>query len=273
MANRLAVRTAKWIYRHTPSAALRRMYFALFCHLVRHRSVVAPVGTLTFALDLGELIDLSLYLGEYERDTAAALARHCAPGSVVFDVGANVGAHTLALAERAGSSGRVYAFEPTEYAYGKLLRNLELNPRLQNVVASRVALSDRNAEEEWELRATWRPDGRHSSYRTRVDVVRLDDWCRREGVARIDLVKLDVDGHEMAVLAGGAGIIEASLPDIVVEIGAYHFDSDDRNPLLFLRERGYEFFSIDGERPMDLPQIRRACAGRDSVNLVAKARR
>src|SRR5690242_14063504 len=91
MANRLAVRTAKWIYRHTPSAALRRMYFALFCHLVRHRSVVAPVGTLIFALDLGELIDLSLYLGEYERDTAAALARHCAPGSVVFDVGANVG--------------------------------------------------------------------------------------------------------------------------------------------------------------------------------------
>ncbi|HEV2718823.1 MAG TPA: FkbM family methyltransferase [Thermoanaerobaculia bacterium] len=272
MAVRLAMRTAKWIYRHTPSAALRRLYFLLFCHLVRRRSVVAPVGTLTLALDLGELIDLTLYLGEYEHDTAAALARHCAPGSVVFDIGANVGAHTFSLADLAGSSGHVYAFEPTEYAFGKLMRNLSLNPRLRNVVASRVALSDHNAEEEWELRATWRPDGRHSSYRTRVEVVRLDDWCRRNAIERVDLIKLDVDGHEMAVLAGGRTMIATSLPTIVLEIGPYHF-AGGGNPLVFLRERGYEFFSLSGERPMDLSAIREACAGRDSVNVVAKARR
>ncbi len=272
MMRGVMMRAAKWVYRHTPWAPLRRFYFFTFYRLVRNRSLIAPVGSLTFALDLGELIDLALYLGEYERDVCAALARYCAPGSAVLDIGANVGAHTLRLAELAGEGGRVYAFEPTEYAYGKLARNLSLNPRLRNVMLVHAALSDHNAEEECEIRATWRPDGRHSSYRTRVGFIRLDDWCARESLERIDLIKLDVDGHEGEVLAGGAAVIRRGLPTIVLEIGAYHFNAA-RNPLALLSEWGYQFSDIGGETPLPAADIQRLCAGRDSVNIVARAGR
>src|SRR5450756_2039953 len=70
----------------------------------------------------------------FERSTAVALARLTEPSSLVLDIGANIGAHTLHLANLVGPNGRVMAFEPTDFAYRKLSRNLELNPSL----ASRV---------------------------------------------------------------------------------------------------------------------------------------
>jgi FkbM family methyltransferase len=62
------------------------------------------------------------------------LRKLVSPGTLVLDIGANIGAHTLHLAHLVGPNGRVLAFEPTDYAFRKFSRNLELNPNL----ASRV---------------------------------------------------------------------------------------------------------------------------------------
>src|SRR3979411_2156168 len=85
----------------------------------------------TYDLDLSQGIDFAIYLGNiYERQTKAALRNLVPPASLVLDIGANIGAHTLHLAQLVGPNGRVIAFEPTEFAFRKLSRNLELNPRL-----------------------------------------------------------------------------------------------------------------------------------------------
>jgi hypothetical protein len=56
------------------------------------------------------------------------------PSSLVLDIGANIGAHTLHLAGLVGPKGRVMAFETTDFAFGKLRRNLDLNPPLASGV-------------------------------------------------------------------------------------------------------------------------------------------
>ena len=100
------------------------------------RQVVVRDG-ITYDLDLSQGIDFAIYLANvYERGTRAALRRLVQPGSLVLDIGANIGAHTLTLAQLVGPSGRVFAFEPTDYAYGKLQRNLELNPELARRVST-----------------------------------------------------------------------------------------------------------------------------------------
>ncbi|MBX6324228.1 MAG: FkbM family methyltransferase, partial [Rhodospirillaceae bacterium] len=86
-------------------------------------------------LDLREGIDLAVYLNLYERATSRAIARHLRAGAVALDIGANIGAHTLPMARRVGPAGRVVAFEPTDYAFAKLRRNVGLNPDL----AARIA--------------------------------------------------------------------------------------------------------------------------------------
>src|ERR1700744_4645117 len=84
-----------------------------------------------FDLDLAEGIDFAIYLGGvFERGTAQALSRLVEPSSLVVDIGANIGAHTLRLARLVGPQGRVLAFEPTDFAFQKLQRNLALNPEL-----------------------------------------------------------------------------------------------------------------------------------------------
>src|SRR3984893_15716811 len=88
-------------------------------------------GGINYELDLSQGIDFAIFLGNiYERQTRAALRKLVSPGSLVLDIGANIGAHTLPLAQLVGPNGRVMAFEPTDFAFRKLSRNLGLNPSL-----------------------------------------------------------------------------------------------------------------------------------------------
>src|SRR4051812_5528651 len=96
----------------------------------------------TWALDLNEGIDFSIFLlGSFEPSTVGTLQYLVRPGDVVLDIGANVGSHTLRLAQFVGTAGRVYAFEPTDYAFQKLQKNLTLNPLLAaRVTAEQIML-------------------------------------------------------------------------------------------------------------------------------------
>jgi len=108
-------------------------------------------------LDLSEGIDLSIYLfGRFERDTSKALKKATRPGMVIFDIGANVGAHALPMARWIGESGQVYAFEPTDWAFSRLKRNLNLNPSLsRTLIPVQCALTDNAAETPKAFHSSW----------------------------------------------------------------------------------------------------------------------
>lgn len=238
---RTLVRIARTIYKATPIPVLRRFYFAAFCRVMRERRVRATIKGSTFELDLGEMIDVALYLEQYELDVTAALERYARPGMTVLDIGANIGAHTLALARLVTRTGSVHAFEPTDFAFEKLARNVSLNDMPQ-IRAIKAALSDHNAErQDITYRSSWRTSGGRNDRTTRVDFVRLDDWCARNGVSRVGLIKIDIDGNEFAALAGGMQLIEQSRPVIVMEAVWPHFADDRRNPFLLLQRVGYWF--------------------------------
>src|SRR5690348_16966432 len=70
-----------------------------------------------YELNLAEGIDLAVYLGLYEPSTTRALERLIRPGAQILDIGANVGVHTVHMARLTGPRGRVFAFEPTTFAF------------------------------------------------------------------------------------------------------------------------------------------------------------
>jgi hypothetical protein len=135
---------AHYIYRATPFRGLRTAYFKAFCFAVRGRVVQVEINGIHSELDLGETIDLALYLGLFEPDVALAIEAHCRPGMTVLDIGANIGAHALRLASLVGDSGHLFAFEPTTYAFRKLIRNFSLN-KFSHAKAFQIALCDENA--------------------------------------------------------------------------------------------------------------------------------
>lgn len=209
--------------------------------MVRRRQVLATVDGMTFLFDLGETIDLAFYLQQFEPEVVAAIDHHCRKGMVVFDIGANIGAHTLRFARNVGAEGCVYAFEPTDFAFKKLQKNLSLNA-FPHAKAVHVALSDRNLpDQQIDFRASWRTDGARADGTSRVDFCRLDDWCGQNGVDRVDLIKIDVDGNEFPILTGGRDVLERNRPLLLMEVVGPHFENPEANPFKFLWDLGYEF--------------------------------
>ncbi|HEY0172101.1 MAG TPA: FkbM family methyltransferase [Pyrinomonadaceae bacterium] len=187
-------------------------------------------------------------------------------GMTVFDVGANVGELTLLFSRFAGASGSVHAFEPT----GRGFERLEAVCRaasLRNVRLNRLAL----AEEEGAL-SLHVYDGDYLSWSTRavrpledygihvkppaveeVSATTLDLYCERNGVAEIDLLKVDVEGAEFQVLSGARRLLgERRVRRVTFEFGQTTFDmgnSPDRIEA-YLRDAGYELRNVVAGDPV-----------------------
>jgi len=165
----------------------------------------AQVFDYRMRLDLSDLGQRWIYLGIYEQQETQLVKNWLRPGMTVVDVGANVGYHTLLAASRVGPGGRVFAVEPSPYAFERL-RDTILNNPLSQVVALQVALGRSGGEASLYLP----PSGNHSptmvpcdrEESVRVAVRTLDDCLAEWGVECVDLLKIDVEGYELEVLMG-----------------------------------------------------------------------
>lgn len=171
---------------------------------------------------------------------AAALDGLVGPGGVCVDVGAEYGLYTFVLAGRVGPAGRVYAFEPLpgprrflvalarrlgagnvqvrEVALGETRGTATLSlPRRRGLpVHGRAFLVDRAHH--------YGPNTEFSGDEVRVSVAvsTLDDVVDGLGLQRLDLVKIDVEGAEPAVLRGASRTIARLQPAFLVEIEDRH---------------------------------------------------
>ncbi len=153
------------------------------------------------------------------------------PSPVVVDVGANFGAYTLAFAKAVGPHGRVYAFEAQRMIYYLLAGSVALNSR-SNVHCMHTAIGDHEGSIELpqydydkpmnfgsvELGPVQRerlPQER-THLAERSEKVRLTTLDCLE-LERIDLMKIDVEGMEMEVLAGAQATIARCRPTLFVE--------------------------------------------------------
>jgi FkbM family methyltransferase len=203
----------------------------------------------------------------------------------VIDIGANIGAHTLPLARLVGPPGTVLACEPTDWAVAKLLRNLALNPALRERVAVHQVMlgADDTVTVPESIPASWPMAGGadvHPKLRGRAmptkgatasTLDRVLDAC---GVAKVDFIKLDVDGDECAVLDGAKKTLRQSRPTILMELSPYALEerggSVERLATLF-EETDYQLFHLDGKQtlPRAPAELRRCVADGASRNIMA----
>jgi FkbM family methyltransferase len=230
-------------------------------------------GGIRWDLDLGEGIDFAIYLmGGFELRTLRLYRSLVQPGWVVLDVGANIGAHTLPLAELVGPTGRVVAFEPTRFAFDKLSRNLLLNAGLATRVAPLQMALLGSAEERVPdtIYSSWPLEGGGSSAAQGelhevhggrlcstegARAAMLDEVVASLGLGRWDFMKLDVDGHEPAVIRGAARSLARFRPTILMEWAPSCFEGMDdavEEALGVLRGCGYTFTPVGSTRPFEL---------------------
>jgi FkbM family methyltransferase len=149
-----------------------------------------------------------------------------APGTVVIDVGANVGMHSLVMAHYA-AHGRVYSYEPSPAIYQRLGHNLQIN-QARNVEPRMLAVSSRpgcvgfaDASSKPNI-GTSRVDA--AAYTT-VPAVTLDDEL--VAVPAVSLIKIDVEGHELEVLRGAGTVLAIHRPAVVLEFNGTSYSLAD----------------------------------------------
>jgi FkbM family methyltransferase len=167
-----------------------------------------------FSSQLGGYADI-FHLAEYEKAPGFVSA----PGDVVVDAGANVGFFSLRHAPLVGPTGRVFAFEPNPAVFELLERNVRQNG-LSQVKCFQKALSKASGALRFSSDSRGTSCGHVADAQETglpVEATTLDDLVIQEGIDRIDLLKMDVEGHEPEVVLGGMSRALAITRRVVME--------------------------------------------------------
>jgi len=177
-------------------------------------------------LDLEDPEQLKVYFyGHYHERYEAELVKRLLQGDNVFwDIGANVGYFTLVAATALANRGQIIGFEPGKNAYARLTENISLND-YGNIRIFPVAVTDREGEAVLHLAgdiadssASLYPAGDTSARHEVCRTVALDHFLEAEGLRPPDLIKLDAEGSELAVLQGAKELLSATPPLFLMEM-------------------------------------------------------
>ncbi len=218
-----------------------------------------------FCADMSSFLEWQLWsFGSYEGHFAELFSKLIRPGDRCIDVGANIGIHTIRMAKLAGTAGEVLAFEPDEDLVSRANRNLSLN-NLANVRLIRSAVTDAGggtallyrpaAQDSNKGRASLLPHHYLTGSARTVPTTRIDDANK----GPVAVIKIDVEGHEGAVLMGARETISKYGPCIIYEYAPELLDRDANCPFDWLKTNDYESFAVR--------QTRNILTGRGRLNL------
>jgi FkbM family methyltransferase len=199
-------------------------------------------------------------------------------GGVVIDVGANLGEWSVPLAKAAGAGGKVLCCEPNPAIAAALAATLRINNLVQAVVIE-TAASDTDGEGRLAIDPANTGLSRLSdkNHGVAVRLCKLDTIVAERGLGRVDLVKIDVEGHERLVFDGGLETLRRFGPAVVFESGLE--TAADRGAIAErLEQLGYDIVAVlhdHGALPADLADYRAAraaCAGDEARNILALPR-
>ncbi len=165
----------------------------------------------------------ALFYGTYETfevELLAAVAERI-EGAVFMDAGANVGHHTLYMAAHAG---QVHAFEPNPSMWPRIEEKTSVNG-LANVTLHRCGLGSKTDQsplflgpESGEASLLAGASRTSPSTSVQVSIVCGDDYFRQNGIQRLDVVKMDIEGFEKHAIDGMASCLDTWRPLMMIEI-------------------------------------------------------
>lgn len=187
------------------------------------------------------------WLGRYEPETLAVFTQLARDASVIFDIGAAEGVYAL-LAAATNPAARIFAFEPFAGAADNVERNFALNAAVtKNASLHRVALGAEDGTatlyvaSESGGNSSLNPAFRSTHGEQRTEVCRGDSFMTAHHIDGLDLMKVDTESTEPAVLRGFGDMLARHRPEIVCEVlpGRTEAELD-----AILRPLGYRFFAI-----------------------------
>ncbi|MBZ5568034.1 MAG: class I SAM-dependent methyltransferase [Acidobacteriia bacterium] len=217
--------------------------------------------------------------GYYDPNELSFLEETLRPGMVFIDVGANIGLYTLFAATLVESRGTVLALEPSRREFRHLSDNLRLNAA-HNVRALPLAASHLSSVTELLVAEAahaghntlggFAYDNVAAEARQPVSTTTLDSLVQEQRLARVDVIKIDVEGHEWFVLQGARDTLARFRPVLLLEVCepalARQGCSGEKIRAL-LAEQGYVLLGFDAVTGLPVPLV-----GESGANILAVPR-
>ncbi|MEQ9454784.1 MAG: FkbM family methyltransferase [Phycisphaeraceae bacterium] len=219
--------------------------------------------------------------GLYDPTELSYLQQTLQPGMTFIDAGANLGLYSLVASRRVGPEGRVIAIEPSCREHDRLLRHIDIN-HANNIEALKLAVAD-----DIDTIGLKVADDKHAGHNTlgsfayeatrldRVECVRtttIDQIVSQRSLSRVDLIKLDIEGAELAAIRGASETLQRFQPELLVEFNEKSLNAQGATAADLwsqIESHGYEIGSIDNTRGAFTPTTLDNRPG-ISLNLIAR---
>jgi FkbM family methyltransferase len=211
------------------------------------------------------MVQRSVYLyGDWESYDSREFIRALKPDGVVLDIGAYFGYYSMLACRHAGPKASVYAFEPFPKNFEILEENKRLNG-FDSLVCVNLAVADRASEWSFRVAPTTNLGSGGLTANTatnganQVRAITVDDFVAQQGLDRVDLIKMDVEGAEVLALAGAGKTLRRFRPVMMVELDPGKLKLLGETPqhlVQRIRDLGYRMFCADrrGLQPVPNPE-------------------
>jgi FkbM family methyltransferase len=236
----------------------KKRYFGIHQRLFRpynlFKGVIRKTGLHGFQmiLHVDDWIQQNLYfLGEYEKAELKAIAQFLKEDGVFIDIGANIGLYTLYASQVTNKNARIISFEPFSENFKTLSQNIALND-LSNVRLEKIAIGEKDGmvnlyyDEQDKNLGMVSTKPLEKGLKEEVKVVTLDSYLKDKAIAKIDLIKIDIEGFEYSALLGMKNTLATFYPTLLIEILNHNVSSgQDSNCDSLLNDLGYKKYFID----------------------------
>ncbi|MGB2599463.1 MAG: FkbM family methyltransferase [Candidatus Omnitrophota bacterium] len=184
------------------------------------------LGDISVNIDTVYKIEREMFTGSYEKETLYVINKYVKSGDTCFDIGANVGPVSFALAKKAGSDGRVFAFEPGGFLFQRLTDNIKLNPSYAEIIkAYKIGFSDKIETLTWNEDKDNRGNAgfllQKPNQEEKIELITIDDFFQKNKIEKVGFIKIDVEGMEYEVVKGAMNTIKKHKPILYYETGFF----------------------------------------------------
>lgn len=268
MISKAILSIARFAARWTPASVQKFLFRIKPLNLLTRyiMNKIAPSGQMQFVVAGGSLagrklsliygIEKNYWLGDHDLNFQYAFGDLLNPGMVVYDVGANIGFHTLILADIVTLSGHVYAFEALPKSIKRLQANLTLNSEINNITIIPKAVTDATKTTNFlvheslsggKVETTAGFPGEPFIGKVEVETISLDDFVYVDGNTPPQAIKIDIQGGEVLALPGMSHLLQEEKPIVFIEL---HGKEAQKFCWDFLAAAGYKFHQLSSGYPL-----------------------
>ncbi|HSY60471.1 MAG TPA: FkbM family methyltransferase [Cytophaga sp.] len=202
-----------------------------------------------YGFELENIIFWSGLTKGWEKESIKLWIKLCKEADVIVDIGANTGIYSL-VAKTIKPAATVYAFEPVNRVYKKLIENIQLNnfdihayEQAASNTCGTATIYDTDSEHTYSVTVNKNMFSNETNViESTIETITLDSFIKKNKIEKIDLIKIDVETHEAEVLEGFSDFLSAHKPSMLIEILT---DEIGKKIETLVKDMNYLYFNID----------------------------